>query len=415
MPIPIRRIVRAFPHSSAGMLVVVASLALVLPAFRAASAANAKAPVPARFAHELDPDELPKDKSGQATVMDHAIKIEPGKFLLVRQDRRLIALRVLRRTKHKTASGKTVAGAVIEYFVSADGDLTRGARHEAKVAEDYEDQRFLYIHIPKLRLEWSSGGPAGDWIYAPDHPHREMTVARTGWSSRDRINPADGALTWFRLRKPRTMPPDAVVSRPLTGEGLVLMLSVLEDRAALDGPVRIRVTFENRGDRPARVIVPPDINRRGGWWHVGSYRFDIKGPLGSYQYVSGGVIPLGIRRPRRAEIISLLPGRSVGALFDIGCATAKTWTKAARPTAPLLKEKEGKYTIVAYYDPSKTGSSIYGTRLAPEKGRITSNAVTIRIADAPGPEAKGRPEATTDGVPDGAIPPPGRRRGSDRR
>jgi hypothetical protein len=115
--------------------------------------AAAKRPVAARFAHEIEPNELPRDESGQPTVMDHAIRVEPGEFLIIRHGKRLVALRVLRHTKHSTASGKTVAGAVVEYFLSADGKLAGVARHEAKVAEDYEDQRFLYVHIPGLRLE----------------------------------------------------------------------------------------------------------------------------------------------------------------------------------------------------------------------------------------------------------------------
>jgi len=176
---------------------------LLPDAKRAAAVESLPPPPAARFSSEMYPSKLPKYDEDQPAVVDHAIHAELGKFLLVRHGRRLVALRVLKHLQHTTASGKGVTGAMVEYYLSTSGNFADRQRSEVEVAEDYEDQKFLYVHIPGLVMEWSSN----DWFYAPGGKGERITVARTDWDTVDDVDFADSDLIWFYLRK-QSHPPE---------------------------------------------------------------------------------------------------------------------------------------------------------------------------------------------------------------
>ncbi len=171
---------------------------------RRAAAIQHFLPLPAaRFASEMDPGKLPKYDEDNPAVVDHAIKAELGKFLLVRHGRRLVALRVLEHVRRATASSKVVAGATVEYYFSASGNFADRQHAEVEVAEDYGNQKLLYVHMPDLVMEWSDN----DWFYAPDGKRDTITVAWTNWNTIDDVDFSDSDLTWLYLRK-QSAPPE---------------------------------------------------------------------------------------------------------------------------------------------------------------------------------------------------------------
>jgi len=193
----------------------------------------------------------------------------------------------------------------------------------------------------QLRIEWSS--PA--WFYAPDETGDRITVARTDRDSVDKVDFADAGLVWYYLQCERERAKGASAravpsaTSIVTGEGLVLMLTVFDKKVPAGGAARVRVTIENRGPQWATVTMPPNIWRRGGWWAVGAYRFEIKGPTGSFRYVTGGQLPLGVPGPGRPETVTLRPGQSVGALFDVGVAAAETSGQGGRAERTVVESE----------------------------------------------------------------------------
>jgi hypothetical protein len=175
-----------------------------LPDAKRAAAVDYFLPLPAaRFSSEIEPSNLPKYDEEHPAVVDHAIRAELGKFLLVHHGGRLVALRVLKHIRHTTASGKTVPGAIVEYYLSTTGDFAKRKRSEVKVANDYDDQKFLNVHIPDLVLAWS----VSDWFYAPDRIGETIRVAKSDWDAVDDIDFANSNLTWYRLRR-QSHPPE---------------------------------------------------------------------------------------------------------------------------------------------------------------------------------------------------------------
>ena len=153
-----------------------------------------------------------------------------------------------------------------------------------------------------------------------------------------------------------------VPSADSAGE-LALLLSWRDGNASGDV---IRLTIENRGRGPVRIIDPPDIRADGCWWGLGAYDIRIAGPDGNQQSYQCLYPPLPkVPAPRPPKTVILLPGRSVGALVDLRRDSAKPWAV-----------ENGKYMITAVYEPGRTHFPDLAKELPLFGKKVSSNALT---------------------------------------
>lgn len=121
-------------------------------------------------------------------------------------------------------------------------------------------------------------------------------------------------------------------------KGLILLVDFQEPGQPSN---TIRVTLENRSRKPIKVIPPADIKRpwgEGGWWYCGSYHFYLHSATqGLFKYVCDTPQPpAAMPVPAPPEIVTLLPGQSIGTLLNLPLPRAEDAQKVSESGDPYL-------------------------------------------------------------------------------
>lgn len=139
------------------------------------------------------------------------------------------------------------------------------------------------------------------------------------------------ALTLFSARVSAQEP-------EVAAHGLILLVDFQEPGQPSN---TIRVTLENRSKKPMKVIPPADIRRpwgESGWWYCGSYQFYLHSATqGLYKYgCATPQPPAAMPVPAPPEIVTLLPGQSIGTLLNLSLPRAEDLQKVGESGEPHL-------------------------------------------------------------------------------
>jgi len=139
-------------------------------------------------------DNLPPDvnapfEAARTGASENAIKAEVGKFLLLRQERLDVALKIVEHTRPDRGDAAR-PGARYECLVFEKDDHSRFNKYVGEVYEPDEGVvNHVWIDYGAFRIEWS----LGDWIYFSDWV---TAMARTDKTDVKDVNFADEKLQW---------------------------------------------------------------------------------------------------------------------------------------------------------------------------------------------------------------------------
>jgi hypothetical protein len=142
----------------------------------------------ARFHFQLAYHEVPRGADGKSLLESHAASLPSDAYLLPRSETGYYALRKLRGRE----PGQAVGAFVEHYRLAPDGSVLERAVSE--VAEDYDNQSMMQLHLGETSLEWS-----GDrWLYAP-HYAGNLVIAYTQDTPKGGFSLDDPSLAWYYI------------------------------------------------------------------------------------------------------------------------------------------------------------------------------------------------------------------------